>query len=657
MVSLFQLSKRISTGLCIVFIISIFFALFICHQIAGAEEKKPIYVQFFTHQQHTPIRNIGDAPTPYSRYAKELIDIWEKYGIKGEYTTLGINAQTLLEDFPETVEKIKRMKIPVCLYHGVGHAEPNPVGRMPEIEEMDWEEQVKTVWNFESHTLIPSWHLSEGKLVLGNPRQGRPISFNELSNYNLPSKRERLAGGVLAVQMTFGVTPLIDISPFTNLNRKTGRDNPVFRALGIGSFEQSYYDDKPITSIPSTHSLPHGIEGYRFLANNFPRDRAMYIIIGVGMGNTTGEEYIKYFLNNPEDFKIIWPDPEGRQWESENSPLEFYRKTYGVNSLYDVIEMDCPVDKILAMSPGIRRETAFAGYRMSKRNVEILPWEERTYEYNYQKRNPEFLQPKTKVIVAGQLLEGADYLLTNWPQPSHSGDFGAPPYYVKTKQGNLSLSEIFQALVCVLREYTRSEELPSEVLVKEILGPIDFPMYDIKEKPRRDPRKEIGGYLANELPEEFFPTREEILTQGLVGDPQRAWWPQRSIVNQVNLLHTACQVWEFMEKEGHIPGVIEMYIREENKTRDTKAIVNPAEFLYAMAQEIRVIHNKGIAGRVFVVSLKIFDDQICDYLMPATSVGMFGGHLASDRTRFNGFVWREKISRWILNKAWNYKPE
>ena len=119
MISFFHYRKTRSIKLFIVFIS--LFSLFICFRTVDAEEKKPIYVQFFTHQQYTPIRTDLSRPSPYSIYAKELIDVWEKYGIKGEYSTLGINMQTLLEDFPETVEKIKQMRIRVKpMYSGTG---------------------------------------------------------------------------------------------------------------------------------------------------------------------------------------------------------------------------------------------------------------------------------------------------------------------------------------------------------------------------------------------------------------------------------------------------------------------------------------------------------------------------------------------------------
>jgi hypothetical protein len=75
--------------------------------------KEFIYVSFFTHQQRSPIQGIrsqsagegytGESPAPYSLMAKKTIDLWEKYGIIGEYATTAVCLQQLVEDFPETV--------------------------------------------------------------------------------------------------------------------------------------------------------------------------------------------------------------------------------------------------------------------------------------------------------------------------------------------------------------------------------------------------------------------------------------------------------------------------------------------------------------------------------------------------------------------------
>ena len=113
--------------------------------------KEPIYKSFVTHQQASPILDVknitqvvqrqewlykGEGPAPYSLNAKELIETWERYGIKGEYATTGLCLQQLKRDFPEVIEKIKSLKIPVTLYPGAGHVMPCPIGRLRETPAM-----------------------------------------------------------------------------------------------------------------------------------------------------------------------------------------------------------------------------------------------------------------------------------------------------------------------------------------------------------------------------------------------------------------------------------------------------------------------------------------------------------------------------------------
>lgn len=122
------------------------------YRVAGLEARAPIYVSFFTHMQRSPIRGVpgtegymAQGPAPYSLSAKRLVDLWEKYGVKGEYGTTGLCLQQLMLDFPETVKKIKQLKLPVLRYPGAGHEQRCPIGRMRFTTELPLEEPTETV--------------------------------------------------------------------------------------------------------------------------------------------------------------------------------------------------------------------------------------------------------------------------------------------------------------------------------------------------------------------------------------------------------------------------------------------------------------------------------------------------------------------------------
>ena len=151
-------------------------------------------------------RYSGEGPVPASLLAKRFVDTWEEH--RGLFETMGVAMQQLAEDLPETVEQIKRLRMPVSRYGGVGHAEPAPVGRMRDLAGMTLEEALQAQWEFETRTLTPNWHFEEGRLVLGNPRAGQPLTWEELAAYNLPQDERWLYGGTLALQVILGVTPL-----------------------------------------------------------------------------------------------------------------------------------------------------------------------------------------------------------------------------------------------------------------------------------------------------------------------------------------------------------------------------------------------------------------------------------------------------------------
>jgi len=599
--------------------------------------------------------------------ARDLIDLWEKYNIKGEYCTTPVCLQQLLEDFPETIEKIKRLKISVTRYGGVGHVLYGPVGRLrniPGIREMNREERIRAEWLYETHTLVPDWHFEDGKVVLSNPGVGKPITLDEMEEYNIPKKEMWLYGGTLAIQKILGVTPM---GFFEARFKCIGKDEqastfpitPVKRALGM-EYPISYNPGCPL-SPPITRG---GIEGLKWMAENMPRNEPLYF------WTVGGEEVIRFLLDNPDEFKIVWPDPEAWQWRPENSPLEFYRRTYGVQSVKEVLEMECPVKKILEMIPSEERR---AGGKLRERGT-AESWKSRLMGLEEMMEElPEFMQPiftdikklpsyllqKERVVTKRQVLDAADYLMVHGPRSwlTHHGEVqGGPPDYVKAEDENFSLAEAFQAFARSLDYYVKNRTLPEKVVLKEILGPIDYPMYELKDELKMDPWKNREEWWPFELDREYFPDPQIVASQGIGSISV--------LVNDSFVLGAVCQAAQQMDKNGHIPGVIPILIprterrdialpRQVGEPAIRHANANPAEILYAMAQELRLINIHGMPGPVVMRGILIIQYQRSHLIAPSTTV--VPSHYRF-RLMDGAFIWREMVTKWLINAAWTYKP-
>jgi hypothetical protein len=68
--------------------------------------------------------------------------------------------------------------------------------------------------------------------------------------------------------------------------------------------------------------------------------------------------------------------------------------------------------------------------------------------------------------------------------------------------------------------------------------------------------------------------------------------------------------------------------------------VNPAEFLYALAQQYRALATRGKPNDVVLVSKKVTPEQVCKLLLPQ------GGN------RFEGSTYRGYLTREELDAAW-----
>jgi len=109
--------------------------------------EKPIIVMFYYHWDGPAMREKSVAAIG------AVTNLYEKHGVRAHYGFVSAVLQQLLEDAPEVVEQIIRLRMPVGYHGGAGHRLVGPVGHPPDLREMSWEEAVRAMWTFETHTI------------------------------------------------------------------------------------------------------------------------------------------------------------------------------------------------------------------------------------------------------------------------------------------------------------------------------------------------------------------------------------------------------------------------------------------------------------------------------------------------------------------------
>lgn len=186
---------------------------------------------------------------------------------------------------------------------------------------------------------------------------------------------------------------------------------------------------------------------------------------------------------------------------------------------------------------------------------------------------------QTQTISASTADEMAAYLMTNWGS--------SPPEYLEVGGAGFSLCDAFQAFSEFLRGYNVTGRLPKTVTIRDILGPTDTPV--------------SLGISGSRISMGFSDIPDSTV-------------PVRTIIDTVS--KTAPQLTD------RIPGTFKLYGRETAKglpeTSDlldgvilnercySKAVLNPAEFLYCMAQSYRKLRKNDISGSVLVRGTNVF---------------------------------------------------
>jgi hypothetical protein len=250
------------------------------------------------------------------------------------------------------------------------------------------------------------------------------------------------------------------------------------------------------------------------------------------------------------------------------------------------------------------------------------------------------------------ILLAANAILSHWPPFSHDGDFGGPPAFVQLdgKRG-VSLADAFQALVRAVDSWRQQGKLPDSVALRPIRGPIDFPTYRINAPQTLDFRQRLQGYEPRRIPREAMPDPKVVAAQGLpsCGD-MHLWIPTHTKAQAGDVMATIAHVSQKMSdpstplRAGHVPGVIPLsllcHTRKGEPDAKREIAVNPAEFLYALAQEYRALAVSGRPNDVVLVSKKVTPNQVCKLLLP------LGG------ARSEGFIYRGYLTQEELDAAW-----
>jgi hypothetical protein len=562
----------------------------------AAQEKRksqPVCVSFFIHCESSPIRGVpvdvqyepysGQGITPRNQYLDKLLDLCERYHIKFELATTPLFAQQLREDRPEVLERIKRLKIPISRYPSIaGHVLPPPIGEMRQMpgmllhqlrnREVPWERYLENEWLAETRTLTPSWRFQGPRLVIDNPAVGKPLKLEELEPYRIPKDERRLYGGTLALEEVFDVIPLPTFPPLFKGDSTRFEGSPVQRALGMGSFEASR---QPFEAFRA----PFQAGDRKMLAwfkEHFPVQLPLHADAGFAythnyegryVGLDLHEDMIKYIVEHPDEYRIVWPDPDSAQYRAENRPLPFYKRTYGVNSLREVREMAAPLAKIRDLDPSvpIREITRSDSGGRSGWQKEMLVTLSELGVSSADRSLPGFLRPKTERVKREDAFGAARYVV----EATHfTGGRGDLPARVKAGAETWTPAKTFLALASFLEQFAIYDKLPPALEIPaNVLGAVE-------------PVPELEGPPA------------------LPADPY---------INEVNLLYAAWEAVERARKELKIPVIVPLQISEGRRGNyiGRRGQANAAELLYVMAAELALIEKTGLPEPVPFRTLRL----------------------------------------------------
>lgn len=622
-------------------------------------EQQPIYVTLAFHLDVPFPWDSG--PTPETATIAQIVDELTARGLRAHLGFQATVAEQLAWAFPDTVAQIQAAQMPVAYHVGPGH---NPeviyLLRGPQRACSGPEDCFTAQWEYETHALYPLTH----------PQASEPIT---------PAQ----AGGWLLLEQTFGVIPLPTDSH---------GDDVMYRLLGSRSYTMStspigelvtpsmdYGKEVPEGVIPlpemGEHLLypasiidggkmwdgglpcqsaaryfgkepgedaPALIDPYAWLdilLHTQPRDRINHL----GLLTHTwpwrqsgGKEWyldlVDYMLAHPDDFVIIAEDPQGYQYLPQNGPLPYFQARYGVGSFDEVLAMDPPL------------EEGLEDWLEEREHPDDPLLDQEFRDETAVVEDPTWVLHRSRALTLSraEVVEAAGELLAHWPLGDHSGNLGGPPRLLSLPSGRtLALAEAFQAFLLALDGWQANGSLPEQVTLTPIYGPVDTPVYRLEEIPHLPEEENYGMAMQKyRISEEAAPDPTVVNRQGLPGAGTVDYgWPAVVRLGAGDLLTAVVRVRTAMT--DRVPGVITVTLPAyDGGTLETP--VNAAEFLYAMAQEVRWLDGEGVPGPVTLVSMKIAAGQVGSYVEVENGEGEV----------VSAFVWRGFMTQAELNRAW-----
>jgi hypothetical protein len=568
-------------------------------KLRAAEKKNPVYISFFIHCESSPIRGVpisvqnepwdGTGLPPRTRYLDRILDICEQYNIKFEFCVTPVFAQQLREDRPDIIERIKRMRLPISRYPSLaGHVLPPPIGELRDMpgmrltqlrnREIQWEDYLRNEWTSETRTLVPRWHFEGNRLVMSNPLSGTAIRLKQLADYRIPEKSERLFGGTLALEEIFDVIPMPTFPALFKGDVSRLRTTTVHAALGMGSYE---YSRQPISAFNAPFRATDS-KMVDWFKEHFPIDQPLHSDVSFGYTHSYNgapvrtdfhEGIIKYIVEHPDDFQIVWPDPEGIQYLPENRPKEFFKRTYGIETLEEVMQMPVPIKKLITSSatPPVRAVEHHESVPRTGWQKDLLLTMSELGVSSSGQSLPDFLRPSVQTLLMEDAFVTARYIVENMDLPANTDDQGSLPSSILLNGKTIALGDAFIGLASMLTYFSLHDVLPPSVEISEMIGPVDYPWAPVAS--------------ASEL------DRQVDRIDGVPDNPH---------FNEVNLLQTIWEVHEQITREQKIPGRILTRLSRNIRGNYTgvRSRINAAELLYAMAKMMTTLEQQGIPRAV-----------------------------------------------------------
>jgi hypothetical protein len=253
-------------------------------------------------------------------------------------------------------------------------------------------------------------------------------------------------------------------------------------------------------------------------------------------------------------------------------------------------------------------------------------------------------EPLPITVTGVELAAAADSVLSTHLLNTHDGDFAEPAEFVDLGSRRLSLAQTFQALVKALSYWAERGELPGTIELPFIHGPVDYPQYDSVVQPEL-PDVQMIGYTPTTLPIGQVPNASVINRQGLppAGD-YHVWMPTHTLVEGGKIVDVATQ----LDVTREVPGVIEIEVpggpNRGLADHLVRVALNPAEFMYGMAQIYRRLVDSSEPGRVGLVSIKVAAGERTECVLVKP-----GGPRTS-------FIWRSPLTASELDAAWTRAP-